>query len=343
MVFNSSSPTVSLLFDQRRPPIAALHINPKDIIGMEGEILNRLKMTGIFSIVTISLILTGCAQQKKIISRDIRFPSPQMGVVKAMTFNIRVGTAWWDGANRWSKRRQNVVETIKRNSADIIGLQEALDFQLEHIQQALPQYSTYAAGRNNGRQKGEACPIFYRKDRFRLADSGTFWFSDTPDVPGTKDWGNIPPRICSWVRLRDKASGKGFYVYNLHLDNLSQRSRAKSVRLLASRIAARKTKDPFIVMGDFNMELDNPAMKFLQKIENQGPYPTMVDAWSSIYPGDSSIGTRHNFSGRSSGPKIDHIPISWDARALAVNIDRRGLNGRYPSDHFPVIATIRIF
>ena len=307
---------------------------------MEGEILNRLKMTGIFSIVTISLILTGCAQQKKIISRDIRFPSPQMGVVKAMTFNIRVGTAWWDGANRWSKRRQNVVETIKRNSADIIGLQEALDFQLEHIQQALPQYSTYAAGRNNGRQKGEACPIFYRKDRFRLADSGTFWFSDTPDVPGTKDWGNIPPRICSWVHLLEKGHNTSFYVYNLHLDVFSQNSRKKSVRLLAKRVAERKIQSPFIVMGDFNMELSNPAMMYLQKFGYQGSYPKMVNAWLSVHPNQYEVSTRQRVGGRLLGNKIDHIQICENTKALEVTIDRRKVNGHYASDHFPVIARI---
>ena len=260
-----------------------------------------------------------------------------------MTFNIRAGTAFWDGLNCWNKRKQIVVDTLIDNAADVIGLQEALDFQVEHIQNALPQYAKYAVGRSNGKKKGEACAIFYRKERFRLADSGTFWFSKTPGKPGSKDWGNLFPRICTWVRLVDKADQTSFYVYNLHLDCWSQNSRRKSVRLLADRIVARKNQDPFIVMGDFNMEMDNPGMMYLHKIGYQTPYPKMTNAWLSVHPGKTTdIGTRHNFRGRSKGPKIDHITTSQNTQAFDVNIDRRKLAGRYPSDHFPVIATIRV-
>lgn len=304
--------------------------------------MNSLKITGICFVVAL-LVLSGCASQKGIVLRDIQFSSSQAGVVKVMTFNIRVGVPFWDGQNCWNKRKQIVVDALIDNAADVIGLQEALDFQVEHIQQALPQYSRYAVGRSNGKQKGEACAIFYRKDRLELVDSGTFWFSKTPEKPGSKHWGNLFPRICSWVRLINKADGTCFYVYNLHLDHWSQNSREKSVRLLASRIAARKTQDPFIVMGDFNMELDNPAMMYLQKIGYQTPYPKMVDAWLSVHLSKESVGTRHNFSGRTSGPTIDHISISEYAQALNAKIDQYVLEGRYPSDHFPVIATVQLF
>ena len=138
--------------------------------------MNRFKITGICFVVAL-LVLSGCASQKSIVLRDIQFSSPQAGVVKVMTFNIRVGIAFWDGPNRWNKRKQIVVDTLIDNAADVIGLQEALDFQVEHIRQALPQYSRYAVGRNNGKQQGEACAIFYRKDRFTLLDQGNFWFS----------------------------------------------------------------------------------------------------------------------------------------------------------------------
>jgi endonuclease/exonuclease/phosphatase family metal-dependent hydrolase len=293
--------------------------------------------SGIFLSFIVLLILCGCSgQQQAIRSRDVKFSSPLAGVVTAMTFNIRVDTIL-DGPNRWNNRKQLVIDTLADNAADVVGLQEGLNFQVEQIQRALPQYANYSAGRNDGKQRGESCAIFYRKDRFTLVDSGTFWFSNKPSKPGSKGWGNIPPRICSWVYLVERGSLTGFYVYNLHLDNLSQRSRRKSVQLLAKRVGARKTDDPFIVMGDFNMELDNPAMQYLQQIG----YPKMVDSWQSVHPGERrGTGTRHGFRGGVSGPKIDHIPISESARALEVSIDRRRVNGRYPSDHFPVIAKI---
>lgn len=286
------------------------------------------------------IIIAGCGESQEIkTTKAIQFSPSSTGVITAMSFNIRVDT-FFDGFNCWNRRKQLVFNTLADNAADVIGLQEALDHQVRHIQQALPQYSHYAAGRNNGKQEGESCAIFYRKDRFELADSGTFWFSDTPTKPGSKGWGNLWPRICSWVFLTEKASGAGFYVYNVHFDVFSQNSRQKSAELLAKRIAARKTHDPFIVMGDFNMGLDNPAMVYLENINSETPYPRMLTAWQSLHPGQTGDGTRHNFRGSISGPKIDHIPICDNARVLEVKIDRWNINGRYPSDHFPVIAKI---
>jgi len=235
-----------------------------------------------------------------------------------------------------------VIDRIADNAAEIVGLQEALAHQLDDIKKAFPKYAGYAAGRSNGKQKGESCAILYRKDRFRLNDSGTFWFSDTPDKPGSRGWGAMVPRICSWVYLKDISDGKDFYVYNVHLDNLSQNSRSKSVRLLASKIAQRKNDDPFIVMGDFNMGIDNPAMKYLQKLEYKTPYPKMIDAWSSLHTDDSKAGTYHKFRGKRTGPKIDHMPISENVKALEVNIDYTGKNGKYPSDHFPLTAVFKL-
>ncbi|MBL7214539.1 MAG: endonuclease/exonuclease/phosphatase family protein [Phycisphaerae bacterium] len=290
--------------------------------------------------VTAFIILSGCISPLYAASRTIQFnPSQRTEEVKVMTFNIRVDTIL-DGWHRWKQRKYMVADTIKSNAADIIGLQEAEEKQLRLIQQAMPQYNKYAVGRNDGRSKGETCAIFYRKDRFVLLNSDTFWFSNTPSVPGSKDWGNLWPRICTWVRLMDRTTGKAFYVYNVHLDNLSQNSRELSAKMLAGKIAARKTRDPFIVMGDFNMELSNPAMRYLQNYGSQTPYPRMIDAWSSVHFRERPIGTRHGFRGSISGPTIDHIPVCENTIPLEVKIDRRQYDGKYPSDHFPVIAKI---
>ena len=287
--------------------------------------------------------LSTITEQKEIVSKDIQLSPAQDCTARVMTFNIRVDTHL-DLLNSWNSRRQIVIDILVDNDADVIGLQEALSHQVRQIQQALPQYSNYAAGRNNGSQKGESCAIFYRKDRFTLDDYGTFWFSDTPSIPNSKDWGNLWPRICSWVHLIDKQTGAGFYVYNLHLDNFSQNSRKKSIKLLTRRIAARKTLDPFIVMGDFNMKEYNSAMRYLQNANHQRPYPRMMTAWQSLHSGQPGPGTRRrHFIGNSSGHKVDHISVGENTRVLEVNIDRRKVNGSYPSDHFPVIATIQFF
>ena len=286
------------------------------------------------------VFLSGGIWQLYAAPRTIQFdPSRKTDEVKLMTFNIRVDTVI-DGWHRWKQRKYMVTDTIKSNAADIIGLQEAKEKQLRLIRKVMPQYATYAVGRNNGRTRGETCAILYRKDRFILLDSDTFWFSNTPSRPGSKDWGNLWPRICSWVRLMDRTTGKAFYVYNVHLSNMSQNSRELSAKMLAGRIATRKTRDPFVVMGDFNMELSNPAMRYLQNYTSRTPYPRMIDAWSSVHFREPRIGTRHGFKGRTSGPMIDHIPVCENTIPLEVKIDRRHYNGKYPSDHFPVIAKI---
>ncbi|MBN1974260.1 MAG: endonuclease/exonuclease/phosphatase family protein [Sedimentisphaerales bacterium] len=306
-----------------------------------------MKHFNIIAALTVITALSGCNQQNKIQSREIQFSSEkqQEDCIKAMTFNVRTGYAWWlDGwtFNHWDNRRNIVIDTIADNAADVIAMQEGVHFQLKELQQALPQYSKYATGRIDGKNKGETCAIFYRNDRFELVDSGTFWFSKKPEKAGSKNWGNLFARICSWVLLLDKTNHTSFYVYNVHLDNWSQRSREKSVRLLAKRIADRDTKDPFILMGDFNMEIDNPAMKYLEQIRNQDSFAAMVNTWQSVHPDESRTGTYHKFSGSQTCAKIDHISISESAKTIDSIIDHHKLNGRYPSDHFPEIATIRL-
>jgi len=290
--------------------------------------------------VLLVLAVSGCGADQYYSFVPSLQPSPsQSGVVKVMTYNVRVDTIA-DGFNGWRTRKDRVTQTIRAHAADVIGVQEALDYQVWGIQQALPQYGNYAAGRDDGKREGETCAIFYRKDRYILLDKGTFWFSDTPSVPGSKDWGDMWPRICSWVRLAEKDSGMAFYVYNVHMAAFSDNARERSAQLLAKQVAARKTKEPFIVMGDFNMELDESGMLYLQQIGIRTPYPKMVDAWVSLNSGQIKPDTTKGLFGMFGGAQFDHIPICETARALEVKIDRRKVDGRYPSDHFPVIAKI---
>jgi endonuclease/exonuclease/phosphatase family metal-dependent hydrolase len=301
--------------------------------------MKQLQEIGVFVLAALLILITGCGSGQAV-STTVAFSSAQPNQVKVMTFNIRTRTIL-DGLNHWNHRKGFVADTIAGNGADIVGLQEVRNSQLKYIESALPQYAAYAVGRSDGTRGGESCPVLYRKDRFGLIDSGTFWFSDTPSVAGSKDWGNMPPRICSWIHLAETNTGNGLYVYNVHLDHLSQNSRAKSVELLTEKIAARLTNDPFIMMGDFNMETQNPAMRWLNRIGIGKPRFSSVDVWQSIHP-NRSIGTRHGFSGRTSGPQIDHIRLSSNLQALDARIDTHSWNGRYPSDHFPVVANIRL-
>jgi endonuclease/exonuclease/phosphatase family metal-dependent hydrolase len=285
---------------------------------------------------TVLFVLSNCYAKSEI-PRDTSFSYTEHSVVKVMTFNIRAKNLM-DIFDRWNSRKQGVFEVIKDHAPDVFGLQEPLHNQLEQIQQAFPQYACYSAGGKDGKAKGQSCPIFYRKDRFDLLDSGTFWFSDHPDTPGTQGWGEPVPRFCSWVVLAEKGQNTSFYVYNTHLAWMSQRSRNKSVHLLQKEIVSRNSSVPFIIIGDFNMKLTNPAVKFLLNGSEDNKFP-VTDAWLSVHPGQPNMSTC-NFGAWGKGPQIDHIQLGRNVKAFTAEIDDRKVNGRYPSDHFPVIARI---
>ena len=285
------------------------------------------------------LVLTSCSQREKIVPRQVLFPEISPGLAEIMTFNIRYGLAA-DGENHWVHRKDLVFDVLADHAADVIGLQESLDFQLKEIKRALPGYKSVSAGRDDGGRTGEACPILYRRDRYSLADSGTFWFSNMPWKPGSKHWGNEYPRICTWVRLTEINTNESFYVYNLHLDHQSQSSRQHSMDLLAKEIAKRKYSDPVIVMGDFNMDTNNPAMAAFRANGTRSRY---IDVWQHLHPDQPGIKTYHAFGTQPDGPCLDHILIDETIEILEVVIDARKFRGRYPSDHFPVTAHLKIY
>lgn len=297
-----------------------------------------LRCLPVLACVALGLLLAagGCVQPG-----DAGLSDSGAGVVDVMTFNIRNGRAN-DGVNNWRDRRDVLVGVISEYGGDIVGLQEAFDFQADYIDAKLPQYDIYYAGRDDGAKAGESCAILYRREKYTLADSGTFWFSDTPAKPSTH-WGNKCLRICSWVRLVSKTGGKGIYVYNLHLDHISQYSRQKSTKLLARRISQRTEKDPIIVMGDFNMTIDNPGMKYLQSGGEDNPCPPLVSAWEAMHPKGPALKTGHGFKGGKAGSAIDHILIGEGSAVLKADVDQRKIAGRWPSDHYPVTARIKLY
>jgi len=257
-----------------------------------------------------------------------------------MSFNIRYGTAN-DGENHWSRRRGLLFDVIREQNADLIGLQEALAFQIDEIIAAAPGYAVVGVGRDDGRAKGEFSAILFRRDRFRVADSGTFWFSDTPAVPGSKSWGNSITRISSWARFVDR-DGSAFWHFNLHLDHQSQPSRERSTELLLQRIAARSVlAEPVIVTGDFNVGENNIAIKTLLAASPGGGAP-FVDTFRVRDAVATDVGTFTGFTfGKPGQDKIDYVLVQPGTDVLDAAIVRTSRNERYPSDHFPVVARIK--
>jgi len=266
-------------------------------------------------------------------------PAPQAAdSLNVMSFNIRYGTAR-DGDNAWELRRSALIEAIEAFRPDVLGVQEALHFQLDELVVAMPRYQRIGMGRTDGVEAGEYAAILIDRSRLEVLEESTFWFSDTPSVPGSTSWGNDITRICTWARLRDRASGRSFYAYNVHWDHRSQPSRERSGALLLQTIIGRGfSEDPVLVTGDFNAGETNPA--FRQLLES--PEALLVDTFRLIHPMVGEVGTFNGFEGTTSGEKIDAVLASGGWEVVAAQIDRAARQGRYPSDHFPVTATLTL-
>jgi len=253
---------------------------------------------------------------------------------KTMTYNIRLDVTS-DGKNSWSNRKDYFVSQVKFYEPDIIGFQEVLPNQLEYLASSLVDYSYIAKGREeNG--EGEASAIFYKKDRYRVVDSNTFWLSETPEVV-SKGWDAACTRVCTYALLKDNTTGKSFLVFNTHLDHVGQVARMKGMELILSNIEKiNSEKYPVVLMGDFNSTPDNEVVKHLKT--------KMDDSRSvSISEPFGPSGTFNKFEHNKSVKNlIDYIFVSKNSTLIvlkyAVLSDSKDL--RYPSDHLPVFAEI---
>jgi endonuclease/exonuclease/phosphatase family metal-dependent hydrolase len=251
--------------------------------------------------------------------------------LRVMTFNIRYGTAP-DAENAWSHRREMVLEELKTESPQILGLQECLRDQLDTIVEKFPQMSAVGVGSEKD-GAGEYSPILYDRTRFDLLAAETLWLSDTPQVRASKSWGNNITRICTWARLLERDTNRVIVVMNTHWDHQSQPSRIESGKLIAERIQQFDPKEPLIMMGDFNVGPLDPAREPLTKLG-------LRDSFVDLHPEEANEGTFHAFTGKATSDKIDAILVSQQWQVTNAEIIRTQRKGVFLSDHFPVTATV---
>jgi len=230
----------------------------------------------------------------------------------------------------------------------VVGLQEALGFQISQITATVPGYVSIGVGRDDGKTQGEYSALLYRPERFDVQDSSTFWLSETPSVVASMSWNTACTRICTWALFLDKTTGRSFYLFNVHLDHVSQEAREKGVKLVLERIAQRKTLAPAFITGDFNAgetdpaitQIKEPAFTVKTNVNAQPKTVHMADTFRVIHPDAKPVGTFNGFRGRLTGEKIDYVFAMDHLTILTADILRMQTNGRYPSDHFPVVATV---
>jgi endonuclease/exonuclease/phosphatase family metal-dependent hydrolase len=251
-----------------------------------------------------------------------------------MTYNIRLNLAS-DGVNAWPHRKEAVADLIRTQSIDLLGVQEALPEQLADLDARLPRLGRFGEGRTADRL-GEFTAIYYRKDRFNVLDSGTFWLSQTPEVAGSKGWDAAYERIVTWGKLRDRQSGATFFYFNTHFDHVGKTARRESARLLVSRIEQLAGASRVIVTGDFNDVARSEPYIILTE---SGLSDAMVSA-RSPHQGPSS--TWNGFKEIEAGRRIDFI-FTRGFHVLRHAILPDMIDGeRFPSDHLPVVAEVAV-
>lgn len=251
--------------------------------------------------------------------------------VKVMTYNIRFGTAN-DGDNAWENRKDAAAAMVLDQKPAVFGVQEALDFQLEFLKQNCPGYDYVGVGREDGVSKGEHMAVFYDTKRVELKDWGTYWLSETPDVPSL-GWDAKCKRTATWVLFYDKSKKRHFYFVNTHLDHVGVQARINGLALVVERIGGMNPEGyPMILMGDFNVHPEDPCLDDLRT--------KMLDTWETARKSDFGP-TYHGYGKFSEGTPIDFIFYKDFKGCKSVDrVTQEYLGVPFVSDHYPVTAVM---
>ncbi len=254
--------------------------------------------------------------------------------VRAMTFNIRYGTAN-DGENSWEYRKDLVYNVFKNYNCDFVGAQEALIFQIEEIIDQVPIYAWIGRSRSDDPKKGEACPLFYLKDKWELLDSGTLWLSETPEKVASKSWNSSLPRIFTWGKFKSLKNEDILMFYNTHYDHRSEEARKHSSRVILEHMKKNTNGERIILTGDLN------ALENLPPVQNlvSDPNLVLIDSYRQTNTSRADKdGTFHGWKADAPVRRIDYVFNSKDLSVRFAEVVDYNVNGRYPSDHKPVYA-----
>jgi len=275
------------------------------------------------------------------------------------SFNIRYKNSSDSiNGNGWHQRGPVICDLIRFHDFDVFGAQEVLHSQLLDMLAGLPGYDYVGVGRDDGKTKGEYAPVFYKKDQFKVLQSGNFWLSEITDRPN-KGWDAALPRICTWVKFEDIETGFQFFFFNLHMDHIGVKARENSSRLVLKKIEEMCGDLPVILTGDFNVDQNNPNYTVLAESG------LLQDAYHAAKVRYALNGTFNSFQPHSmTGSRIDHVFVSpsFTVKRYGILTDTyrtpaadskpekpgdfpREVSltpyvARTPSDHFPVMVVL---
>jgi endonuclease/exonuclease/phosphatase family metal-dependent hydrolase len=254
-------------------------------------------------------------------------PPPRLHV---MSFNLRRRLPAWLSrpADRWPDRVPLVTELLRAERPDVLGVQEALPTQDDDVLAALgPEYQRIGTGREAD-GAGERCTVYWRADRLELVGWHQLALSPTPEVAGSRGWGNPLPRVAVVADFLDRSDGGPLSVINTHLDPFSKRSQLESARLLVE--VAETKGGSTVLMGDFNADRRSAAVAELLG-------SSLADSWAAAR--ERSTPEWRTYSGYRAprrGPRIDWILVGADFAVEDAAVNGRRFDGRAASDHEPV-------
>ena len=256
-------------------------------------------------------------------------------MIKVMSFNIRYGLAD-DGENHWNNRRSLALARIHAFAPDLLGLQECRDdAQADFIRGGLPDYHFLGIHREGpGDTALEMAPLLFRRSAFSLLDTGYFWLSETPEIPGSRSWDSAYSRTVTWARLACRSTGTELTYVNTHFDYepAAIDGDAQCLRQWLDQLGPRT---PLIVTGDFNADKDSSAYRLLTGERG------LIDAFRQVPLGEEQDeATFHAFGRPEEMAPIDWILVSDHFHVLDARIDRTQAGNLFPSDHYPITAVL---
>ncbi|MGN1212297.1 MAG: endonuclease/exonuclease/phosphatase family protein [Candidatus Cryptobacteroides sp.] len=266
--------------------------------------------------------------------------------LKVISYNIRLASAN-DGENNWENRRPASIAMLQEQDPDIFGLQEALGRQVKYLSENLPKYKSVGVGRDDGALKGERMTIFYDTTRVALLDWGTYWLSETPDVPSF-GWGAACRRTATWTKLHHISTGKDFFYVNTHLDHVSAEARKNGLALIVREIEKMNPDGyPMLLTGDFNIPPASDNLVELDKIMTSARKGAIDSDGKGSFNGWGKYGNSDSaptWDGpvETSPMLIDYIYYSSFSKCLKFRVlDGEYAGVKYISDHYPVMAEFR--
>ena len=257
--------------------------------------------------------------------------------IKIMSFNVRTKTTETDATNNWDNRKEACVAVIKDHQPTVIGFQEAkYSTQWVYLKEQLAaDYEGYGVNRDTGKESGtgETMGILYNKNVIEKIDGGTFWLSETPDVP-SKGFGASYSRNATWGIFKHKPSGVTFYYINTHLDHQVANAQIEGMKLISQHFEAKKDIYPLFLTGDLNIKSNNVALDILESYM----YNAREVAPSTL----TDYYTTYNGYVTNKSSIIDHIYCSDYLNVVEYHTINEDYGVPFVSDHYPIYAIIKL-